>query len=135
MQYTIEQIAKILKAEYLAAAPAAIVSRLLTDSRSLTIPEETLFFAIRTKHGDGHRYIPALHDRGVRNFVVEDEGIAKEFPDSNFIIAGNCIKALQQLATHHRTQFDIPVVGITGSVGKTVPKNSLQEFCLRNILY
>lgn len=132
MQYTIEQIAKILKAEYLAAAPAAIVSRLLTDSRSLTIPEETLFFAIRTKHGDGHRYIPALHDRGVRNFVVEDEGFAKEFPDSNFIIAGNCIKALQQLATHHRTQFDIPVVGITGSDGKTIVKEWLYQLTAGN---
>ncbi|MBQ8271226.1 MAG: bifunctional UDP-N-acetylmuramoyl-tripeptide:D-alanyl-D-alanine ligase/alanine racemase [Bacteroidaceae bacterium] len=132
MQYTIEQIAGILKAEYIAASPADTVSRLLTDSRSLTFPEETLFFAIRTKHGDGHKYIPALHDRGVRNFVVEDEEIAQEYPDSNFIFTGNCTKALQLLATQHRARFDIPVIGITGSDGKTIVKEWLYQLTAGN---
>ena len=132
MQYTIEQIAGILKAEYIAASPTDTVSRLLTDSRSLTFPEETLFFAIRTKHGDGHKYIPTLHDRGVRNFVVEKEEIAQEYPDSNFIFTGNCTKALQQLATQHRTRFDIPVIGITGSDGKTIVKEWLYQLTAGN---
>lgn len=132
MQYTIEQIAGILKAEYIAASPADTVSRLLTDSRSLTFPEETLFLAIRTKHGDGHKYIPALHDRGVRNFVVEDEEIAQEYPDSNFIFTGNCTKALQLLATQHRARFDIPVIGITGSDGKTIVKEWLYQLTAGN---
>ena len=69
MQYSVEHIAAILKAPLHGHAPDNRVTRLLTDSRSLTFPEETLFFAIVTKHGDGHRYIPELYARGVRNFV------------------------------------------------------------------
>ena len=72
MQYTVEQIKNILKADGRLAMPESRVTRLLTDSRSLTFPEETLFFAIRTKHGDGHNYIKALYNKGVRNFIVND---------------------------------------------------------------
>ena len=119
MQYTIERIAAILKARHTGPLCGNTVSRLLTDSRSLGFPEETLFFAIKTKHGDGHRFVEELHKRGVRNFVVENEEVAKDFPDANFIMVDNSVKALQLLATHHRKQFDIPVVGVTGSDGKT----------------
>ena len=127
MQYTVEQIAKIIKAEFVAGTSNSTVSRLLTDSRSLGFPEETLFFAIKTKHGDGHGYISSLHDRGVRNFVVEQKEISAVYPDSNFIIVGDSINALQQLAAHHRSLFNIPVVGITGSDGKTIVKEWLYQ--------
>ena len=127
MQYTVEQIKEILKAEGRLAMPGSRVTRLLTDSRSLTFPEETLFFAIRTKHGDGHGYIRALYNKGVRNFVVNDIAAFADIADANFILTGDSLAALQTIARHHRSQFDIPIVGITGSDGKTIVKEWLYQ--------
>ena len=127
MQYTIKQINGILKGKGTLPSPDNRVTRLLTDSRSLSFPEETLFFAIKTKHGDGHRYIAKLYQRGVRNFVVNSsEGFSK-LTDANFIVVNDSIAALQALAAHHRSLFDIPVVGITGSDGKTIVKEWLYQ--------
>ena len=72
MSYTIETIAERIGARRVGDAPATI-DWLLTDSRSLSFPEETLFFALATKRNDGARYIPDLYSRGVRNFVVTQE--------------------------------------------------------------
>ena len=70
MPYTIEQVSEIIKAQHICGAPGVKILRLLTDSRSLSFPEETLFFSIVTASGDGHNYIDTLYKRGVRNFVV-----------------------------------------------------------------
>ena len=73
MEYSISDISRIIEAvspEDTAVIPDLKIKRLLTDSRSLTYPDETLFFALTTPSGDGHRYIRELYDRGVRNFVV-----------------------------------------------------------------
>lgn len=99
---------------------------LLTDSRSVCFPETSLFFAIVTGRGDGHLYIPELYRRGVRNFVV-DKLPAGEFPDANFLIVPDTLQALQRLAERHRESFDIPVIGITGSNGKTTVKEWLYQ--------
>lgn len=127
MQYTIEQIARILKAEYRATDEKTKITRLLTDSRSLSFPEETLFFAIITRYGNGHKYINELYLRGVRNFVISEPQIADEYHDANFIIVQNTKKSLQSLAAYHRSQFEIPIVGITGSDGKTIVKEWLYQ--------
>ena len=127
MQYTVEQITRILKAKSRLATPDSIVARLLTDSRSLSFPEETMFFAIRTKHGDGHRYVNELYHRGVRNFVVNTYDSFCALDQANFIIVNDSLEALQELAAHHRSQFDIPVAGITGSDGKTIVKEWLYQ--------
>lgn len=127
MQYTAGQIKEILKADGRLAMPESRVTRLLTDSRSLTFPEETLFFAIRTKHGDGHDYIRTLYNKGVRNFVVNDIATFGDIADANFILTGDSLAALQAIARHHRSQFDIPIVGITGSDGKTIVKEWLYQ--------
>ncbi len=105
------------------------VSWLLTDSRSLSFPEETLFFALRTQRGDGHAYIPELYGRGVRSFVVEElpSGHAARFPGACFLEVPSALGALQRLAARHRERFSIPVVGITGSNGKTVVKEWLHQ--------
>ena len=105
MQYTVEQIAKILRAKNRLATPDSIVARLLTDSRSLSFPEETMFFAIKTKHGDGHKYINELYHRGVRNFVVNTFENTKELHEANFILVEDSLEALQTLVAHHRSQF------------------------------
>lgn len=125
MQYTIGEISKILNATLAGPSPESKVTRLLTDSRSLSFPEETLFFAIVTLHGNGHAYIPELYSRGVRCFVVSSVDAVDACPDANFILVKDTVAALQSLAARHRSLFDIPVVGITGSDGKTIVKEWL----------
>ncbi len=101
---------------------------LLTDSRQLTSPAETLFFAIRGLHHDGHRFIPDLYRRGVRQFVVETPGFsAPDFPEATFFEVENSVAALQSLAAARRAKFRLPVVGITGSNGKTIVKEWIAQ--------
>ncbi len=98
---------------------------LLTDSRSLCFPENTLFFALRTSRGDGHRYVRDLYDRGVRAFVVDTH--QEDVPEAVQLLVPNTLVALQRLAERHRETFSIPVIGITGSNGKTVVKEWLYQ--------
>ena len=123
MSNTIEEIVSIIGAKRIGNSPSR-VDWLLTDSRSLCFPEETLFFALKTKRNDGHKYIPDLYGRGVRNFVVSE--LPEEvYADANFLMVADVLKALQRLAAKHRDLFQVPVVGITGSNGKTVVKEWL----------
>ena len=128
MTYTIEKIATLIGARRYGSAES-VIGWLLTDSRSLCFPEQTLFFALRTQHGDGHRYIGELYRRGVRSFVVEQVPAdwTSEYPDANFLRVPSPLAALQRLAERHREEFDIPVVGITGSNGKTWVKEWLYQ--------
>jgi alanine racemase len=113
----------------------AAIDWLLTDSRSLSFPEETLFFALNTKRNNGAKYIPGLYASGVRNFVIERgkgreqnaEVNPEDYPGSNFLVAPNALKALQKLAERHRARFNAPVIGITGSNGKTTVKEWLHQ--------
>ena len=125
MTYPISTITTLIGAHRYGTADAHI-DWLLTDSRSLVFPEETLFFAIRTQKNDGHRYIPELYRRGVRNFVVAQ---VPEHPeaDANYLKVPSPMKAMQRLAERHREEFSIPVVGITGSNGKTIVKEWLYQ--------
>ena len=127
MSISIENITNLLNAKRIGDADAQI-DWILTDSRSLCFAEETLFFALKTKRNDGHKYIPELYERGVRNFVVSDLPQNMEaYADANFLQTDSPLKALQKLAEKHRMQFDVPVVGITGSNGKTVVKEWLYQ--------
>ena len=155
MSYAIESIAQSIGARRVGEYEATI-DWLLTDSRSLSFPEETLFFALTTKRNSGVRYIPELYARGVRNFVVSEEEFkqvengelriesAMQDDDAqpilnsqlstfnfsstlNFLIVPNPLKALQKLAEVHRERFNIPVIGITGSNGKTIVKEWLHQ--------
>ncbi len=110
----------------------ANIGWLLTDSRSLCFPEATLFFAIKTDRNDGHKYIDDLYRSGVRNFVIEKlpEEYAVTYPDANFLMVPSTLKALQRLAERHRDEFDIPIIGITGSNGKTIVKEWLYQLLM-----
>lgn len=105
------------------------VSFLLTDSRSLCFPEETLFFALRSARSDGQHYIGELYRRGVRRFVVSalPDHWQESFADAGFLLVDDTLRALQRLAARHRERFAIPVVGITGSNGKTMVKEWLYQ--------
>ena len=127
MSYTIENIVNLLDVKRIGNCESN-VDWLLTDSRSLCFAEETLFFALKSKRNDGHKYIPDLYERGVRNFVVSDLPQNMDaYTDANFLLTDNPLKALQKLAEKHRAKFDIPVVGITGSNGKTVVKEWIYQ--------
>ena len=128
MHYSIENIAALTGARRYGNRNASI-DWLLTDSRSLAFAETTLFFALRTKVGDGHRYIPDLYRRGVRNFVVGTVPADWQtaYPEANFLLVVSPLKALQRLAERHREEFAVPVIGVTGSNGKTVVKEWLYQ--------
>jgi alanine racemase len=131
MKYSIEKVATLIGARRYGTHQGDI-SWLLTDSRSLCFPEETLFFALKTQRNDGHRYIDDLYRRGVRHFVVEQvpEHFESRFPEANFLRVPHTLAALQRLAERHRDEFDVPVVGITGSNGKTMVKEWLYQLLL-----
>ena len=136
MKYSIEKVTTLIGARRIGEADAQI-GWLLTDSRSLCFPEETLFFALRSARNDGHRYISDLYRRGVRNFVVEAKGILETqtdglngMKDANFLVVPSPLAALQRLAERHRDEFDLPIVGITGSNGKTMVKEWLYQLLL-----
>ncbi len=129
MNYNIEKITTLIGARRYGSTDSTIAF-LLTDSRSLSFPEETLFFALRSERNDGHQYIGELYKRGVRNFVVERVPERSECPEANLLVVPSTLAALQRLAERHRDEFDIPVVGITGSNGKTVVKEWLYQILM-----
>jgi len=128
MIYPIEKIATLIGARRYGSAESNI-RWLLTDSRSLCFPEQTLFFALRSNRNDGHRYIDELYRRGVRSFVVEQ---VPEHPeaDANYLKVPSTLAALQRLAERHRDEHDCPVIGITGSNGKTMVKEWLYQLLI-----
>ena len=131
MTYSIEKVATLIGARRYGEQETTI-GWLLTDSRSLCFPEQTLFFALRSKRNDGHKFIDELYRRGVRSFVVEQEPADYQtaYPDANFLKVPSPLAALQRLAERHRDEFDIPVVGITGSNGKTWVKEWLYQILM-----
>ncbi len=119
------------------------VEHLLLDSRRLVFPDTSLFFSLKGPRRNGSLFLEELYHRGVRNFVVQEapeghtrvesavtpagEGTVSGFPDANIILVKDALQALQQLAAYHRRQFMLPVISITGSNGKTIVKEWLNQ--------
>lgn len=103
------------------------ITYLLTDSRKKLASEDALFFAIKGERNDGHHFIPALYEAGIRQFVVEKTIDSSIYPEANFLFASSAVSVLQSIAAFHRKQFSIPVIGITGSNGKTIIKEWLYQ--------
>ena len=121
-----EIISFIEPRETILGTPGALVTELAIDSRKVLVPERTLFFAIETEKNDGHLYIPSLYQMGVRNFVITK--VMESYvqcENANFLFVEDSVAALQRLAQRHRQQFHYPVIGITGSNGKTIVKEWL----------
>ena len=126
MIYSLNHIAEIIGA----ANPVSYereVEYILFDSRKIVFPKQSLFFAISGLRRNGHRFIGEVYESGVRNFVVSENVDSDAFPGACFLQVENVVKALQQLATYHRSRFNIPVIGITGSNGKTTVKEWLYQ--------
>ena len=125
--YSIDQINNIVKGRWWQHAGAATIEYLLPDSRKLLFPATSLFFALKGPRRDGHSFVSELYEKGVRNFLLSDEqGLALP-ADANIIIVKDVLQALQALAAWHRKQFLYPVIGITGSNGKTIVKEWLNQ--------
>lgn len=123
----VSEIGGIIKAERChLAAPENTVLNLLTDSRRLVEPEGTVFFAIVTSRNSGVNYIPAMYDAGVRSFVVPAD-CEISYEDANVWYVSDVVSAMQSLAAYHRAQYQVPVIGVTGSNGKTIVKDWLVQ--------
>ena len=130
MKYSISIISSIVKGSFHGAGDAteAFIKNLLIDSRKVYDVDTSLFFAIKGLRHDGHSYITELYEKGIRNFVVHQlPHNLIEYPTANFILVNNTLTALQELCAYHRKQFKIPVIGITGSNGKTIVKEWLYQ--------
>ena len=127
MTYTIENIASVVKGRLQSTDPHAEIEQLLIDSRKLTYPATSLFFALDGPRRNGHLFIEDLYRRGVRNFVVHRSTDPGSIPGSNIVTVDDTLAALQALAAHHRNQFEFPIIGITGSNGKTIVKEWLNQ--------
>lgn len=133
IEYSISAITDIVKGVlYSGNGDSASVNELSIDSRRLSHPEKTLFVALITSRNDGHNYISELYRKGVRNFLVSKlpppltpPPIGGRKGGGNFILVPDTLSALQAFAAFHRNQFNIPVIGITGSNGKTIVKEWL----------
>jgi Alr-MurF fusion protein len=104
---------------------AAVIQHIVIDSRDIFNPAQSLFFALKGNLSDGHNFIENVINQGVRNFIVSDDSYMKKYKDVNYIVTKDVTRFLQQFVTQHRQQFTLPVVGITGSNGKTVIKEWL----------
>jgi len=125
--YTIRHIASLVNGSFLQFQRDDQIEQLLTDSRRLIFPETSLFFALFGARRNGHTFMHDLYKRGVRNFLVYQPVDIKDFPEANIILVKDSLGALQQLVAFHRQQYDYPVIGITGSNGKTIVKEWLNQ--------
>lgn len=124
--YTIEQIAGIIGGNGIFHDKTAAIKSLVTDSRTLSDAPHALFFAISAQR-DGHQFIDSAYQNGIRNFVVSQEIQIENYPEANWIKVDHVLSALQKLASHHRKVHQLPVIGITGSNGKTIVKEWLYQ--------
>ena len=124
--YHIKQISEIVGGRLVGSEDDRIIQNLLIDSRRLDAAGLTLFFALVSQRNDGHKYIEDLYQNGVRAFVVSKMP-EEVHSDACYLLVDDVLKALQQLAAYHRSQFNIPVIGITGSNGKTIVKEWLAQ--------
>ena len=127
MKYHIENIAAIVKGKFLLRNSNPLIEHLLLDSRKIIFPQSSVFLALKGSRRNGHLFIQELYEKGVRSFIVGQDVDTGALPEANVILVKDSLQALQLLAIHHRKQFSIPVIGVTGSNGKTIVKEWLNQ--------
>lgn len=125
--YAIAKIAEVIHGKFIhKVAQTEPIKEIAYDSRRLGRAGASLFFAIKSERNNGHAYLEQVYADGVRNFVVSDDVKVNLFPEANILKVKDTLLALQALARYHRQQFpNLPVIGITGSNGKTMVKEWL----------
>jgi len=124
---TLREIADWLGAAMGRRLPETPITELAIDSRKVAMPQQALFFAIRGDRHDGHRFVEELYAKGVRAFVVLKDFHTERCTDAVFFPVDDTLAALQTIAAAKRAAANIPVVGITGSNGKTIVKEWLHQ--------
>ncbi|WP_333660289.1 bifunctional UDP-N-acetylmuramoyl-tripeptide:D-alanyl-D-alanine ligase/alanine racemase [Chishuiella changwenlii] len=127
--YKLNQISSIVNGT-LFGDENVIINQIFFDSRMIVHPANGIFFALHGNQKDGHQYIEDAYQKGIRNFVVHEK--LEHFANANFILVNNPLQALQNWAKYHRKQFNLPVIGITGSNGKTIVKEWLNQLLWKN---
>lgn len=129
MHLNFSQLEKITGGDILKFSSDMAIESLLTDSRKVSIRQGALFIAIKGDFHDGHHYINKLYEDGIRQFLVEagDEAKYSQLSEANIIKVDNSLRALQKITAFHRSRFNIPIIGITGSNGKTIVKEWLSQ--------
>ncbi|MCE2846827.1 MAG: bifunctional UDP-N-acetylmuramoyl-tripeptide:D-alanyl-D-alanine ligase/alanine racemase [Sphingobacteriales bacterium] len=126
--YSVAEIAAITGGDARISCPEHPgIRELLTDSRKLIDPAQSLFFSILGDRHDGHDYLHYLWECGVRNFVITEPTKIPENLAANYFVVADSLLALQQLVSAHRNRYTVPVIGITGSNGKTIVKEWLYQ--------
>lgn len=131
--YDLHKIAEVIGGKFIGFRQEYKIKYLLIDSRKILHAQASIFFALKGERNDGHQFIAELYDKGVRCFVVTEKVKNTEhFSEGNFIQVKDALAALQSLCSYHRAQFELPVVGITGSNGKTVVKEWLHQLLVED---
>ena len=120
-----KELVSICGGELLQFSEERLIQTLLIDSRKAVIGQGSLFFAMKGDRHDGHLFLTELYDQGLRQFIVENDIEPALFPGANILKVNSALAALQAIAAHHRKEFNLPVIGITGSNGKTIVKEWL----------
>jgi alanine racemase len=124
LNLSIVNIETVLNSKWNGNPAGESIDNISIDSRSLQNNEKTLFFALVGTNHDAHIYLKDLIGKGVRNFVVTH--IPNDLESkANFLVVKNTLEALQQTAAHYRSLFSFPIIGVTGSNGKTIVKEWL----------
>lgn len=124
--YNISKIAEIIEGKLIGNPTDSEILHLVIDSRKINFPVSSLFFAIKGPQHDGHEFIQDAFQSGINHFIISDPKFPKEsIPNACFVLLEDTLAALQKLASYHRKQFQIPIIGITGSNGKTIVKDWL----------
>lgn len=126
------EIQKATKAEVRPELKDRDIDELLIDSRKIINPTRAMFIAIKGSHRDGHEFIADAYNKGVRTFLVSRDAEDDLYGDAIFLQVQDTLAALHQLAAAHRNRFHFPVIGITGSNGKTIVKEWLFQLLSDN---
>ncbi len=133
--YRISQIASVIKAKTFSTNVDGQIEHILLDSRKLLFPSTSIFFALDGQRRKGSQFVDELYQKGVKCFVVDehvDEQDIRKYPDAAFLQVAKVLQALHVLTAYHRQQFNFPVIGITGSNGKTIVKEWLYQLLLHD---
>jgi Alr-MurF fusion protein len=127
INYSFQHIAKIINGSLVQSVRDNRIEHLVIDSRRIIFPGSSLFFALTGPRRNGHDYIDELYQKGVRNFVISKSLDVENWKEANFVLVSSGLRALQLVAIHRRNEFSFPVIGITGSNGKTIVKEWLNQ--------
>ncbi|MCK7559095.1 Mur ligase domain-containing protein [Chitinophaga sedimenti] len=125
--YNAETISKVLKGELLQQTGTPEIEHIVLDSRKLNFAETSLFIPLISARRNAHQFIEELYEKGVSNFVVSEAIDLQKYPKANVILVKDTLQALHALVAWHRQHFHVPVIGVTGSNGKTIVKEWLYQ--------